>query len=359
MNLLRNMPFSLVGGRDGPRPVLRRLMVPLSALLFAVVLGAWLLAWRHHVAEERMFLSNLHDDVAAELMVDVDHQAAGLEETLLAIDSHPSLSSALVRADPDELLRDWSPAFEALRSEHGIQHFYFFDSNRICILRMHRPERNGDRIDRFTAAEAERQGRTVSGLELGPLGVLMLRSVRPIHRDGVLVGFVELGKGIEDVLRLRHQRSGSHVTLAICKSALTRSAWEEEMRRRNRAPEWDRFKNSVIAFSTLDRVPAEIEPLLYDCVVPAPQEHPHVVEASDRKWRTATIPVHDAANQQLGCLLVMADVTDRHGVFLRRMAAGAAVAAALMVGLLGFVAVLLSHTDSGIRAQRSALLASG
>ncbi len=54
----------------------------------------------------------------------------------------------------------------------------------------------GFTFDRFTTSEAERTGRTASGIELGPLGTFTLRMVRPIFDNGALIGYLEFGKDI-------------------------------------------------------------------------------------------------------------------------------------------------------------------
>ena len=101
--------------------------------------------------------------------------------------------------------------FESLHREHALTHLYFFDKNRVCLLRVHKPEKHGDLINRFTAIEAERTGKTASGIELGPLGTFTLRVVQPVFEGQTLLGYVELGKEIEDVLQALHTGSGLHV----------------------------------------------------------------------------------------------------------------------------------------------------
>ncbi|MCC6933984.1 MAG: hypothetical protein IT292_12170 [Deltaproteobacteria bacterium] len=84
---------------------------------------------------------------------------------------------------------------------------YFITPDRTCILRVHKPEKQGDIINRFTTLEAERTGKLAAGIEIGPLGTFTLRVVNPVYSKGMLVGYLELGKEIEDNLKLIHINS--------------------------------------------------------------------------------------------------------------------------------------------------------
>ena len=79
-----------------------------------------------------------------------------------------------------QLLKQVEPLFRHFRKEHRITHFYFHSPDRVCILRMHKPDRYGDKINRFTALEAEKTGKTSWGIELGPLGTFTLETGQAI-----------------------------------------------------------------------------------------------------------------------------------------------------------------------------------
>jgi sensor histidine kinase regulating citrate/malate metabolism len=112
------------------------------------------------------------------------------------IASEPTVKKALRERDADSLLAVSRPIFEILGKNAHISHFYFSDTNRVCLLRVHKPNERGDTISRFTAIKAEATGKSASGIEMGPLGTLTLRVVLPVFEDGILIGYMELGKEI-------------------------------------------------------------------------------------------------------------------------------------------------------------------
>ena len=126
------------------------------------------------------------------------HMLSALEEVLLR---EPDLIDALRAQDRNRLLSDYDSLFADLRAKHSITHFYFQRPDRINLLRMHKPDKSGDLINRFTTLEAERTGKMVSGIELGPLGTFTIRVVQPVFDGQNLIGYLELGMEIEDLLK--------------------------------------------------------------------------------------------------------------------------------------------------------------
>lgn len=203
-----------------PKPVLRRLLPPLAVMVAALVLGAAALLWQQFQMRLDDKTSAAQAEISNALETALDHQASMLAAALEPIAADPRVHQALRERNMDRLLADWRPIFETLRRESNLTHFYFFDKNRICLLRVHRPGKRGDMIDRFTALEAERTGTTAAGIELGRLGTFTLRVVRPVFVKEELIGYVELGKEIEDILQTLYTRTGHQMAVSIRKAYL-------------------------------------------------------------------------------------------------------------------------------------------
>ena len=87
------------------------------------------------------------------------HNVQSLQAALEFMVEDADLKAAFITQDQRELFRVARPLYERLRAHHDVTHFYFHDSKRANVLRVHRPDRYGDIIDRFTSLEAERSGR--------------------------------------------------------------------------------------------------------------------------------------------------------------------------------------------------------
>jgi len=345
------------GARASPKPVLRRLLLPLTGLVVLPTVMAGALLWQQHRAQLSDIAVHQSNEVAQDLKQALDQQADGLTMAVQPIAADAGVQRALRESDADRLLAAWEPVFETLRRENHLTHFYFLDANRVCLLRVHKPEKRGDRIDRFTAREAERTGRPVSGLELGPLGTFTLRVVQPIFDGLDLVGYVELGKEIEDVLQTLCRQPDYQVAVTLHKEAVNREVWQAGMHMLGREADWDRLPHSVMIYASHGRLP--------DAFVPLADHDPtgsHVHGVTDREvafdgkdWRVTAMPLQDASGMEVGDLLVMNDITAEKAAFASTMTLGGTAGVVLLSLLVSVVLVLLYRTDQGLHGQQAEL----
>jgi PAS domain S-box-containing protein len=199
--------------------------------------------------------------------------------------------------------------FARLHAEHEITHLYFTDPDRVNILRVHKPEKYGDKINRFTTLEAERTGKPSHGIELGPLGTFTLRMVEPWYDGQQLIGYVELGEEIEHITRKLCQVLSVEIYVLIKKEYLDRANWESGMKMLGRDATWDRFPSLVMIDHTLEGFPEHLARFL------AEEHHPSGetdigTSFNDRRYRTRFIHLNDAGGRVVGEMVVMTDVTD-------------------------------------------------
>ncbi len=340
-----------------PKPVLSQLLPPLAVMVVLLMAGAGGLLWRQHQQQMTEAIVNRASEVANDLRITLNQQASGLAMVTKLIAVNNSVRQALREGDAGRLLADWQPVFETMNRESHLTHFYFFDANRVCLLRIHKPDKHGDRIERFTAVEAERTGKTTSGIELGPLGTFTLRVVQPVYADGALVGYVELGKEIEDVLQAINTDSGAHLAVVIRKEHLVRQTWEDGMRMLGREADWDQLPRSAVSYASHGRLPdAFASQADYFSEGDSSHDEPAREIAFDGKdWLVSSTPLRDASGTGVGDLLIVQDVSTEEAAFARLLTLVGTGGSVLLTLLLGFIYVLLRHTDAGIRAQETAL----
>ena len=343
-------------GNASAKPVLQRLLPPLSLMILLLFAGAGVLLWHQSRQAQAGAIAADTSDVLNDLHAALDQQSAGLIAATHPIAADANVKRFLREGDAKGLLAAWRPVFETLRRESDVTHFYFLDKRRVCLLRIHQPQRRGDLINRFTARQAEETGKVASGVELGPLGTFTLRVVQPIYDGGSLVGYVELGKEIEDILQTLRTRTGNHLAVTIHKDLLVRKAWEDGMRLLGRKADWDRLSRSVVVFASQGRLP--------DAFAAAAESggseskggrKSQEIVFEKKDWRVSTTSLQDASGKDVGNLLVMRDATSEKAAFARLAALGGAAGAVLLAMLLGFIYVLLRRTDAGMRAQQAEL----
>lgn len=341
------------GGPAGDNLILRRLMWPLTAtlVLLAITVAAFL--WHQQEQLLQGTVAQRIADVPYRLQVAQTQQLSVMRALLERITADPALQDALRHRDRNRLLADHRGLLEELRSKYRISHFYFQDADRYNILRVQFPEKMGGRVDRYTTLEAERTGQAVGGLELGSFGLLSLRVVQPVFVQGKLIGYVELGKEIEDILAELHQPSGVEVAVAIHKAVLKREAWEAGIKLINREFGWDDFPNDVLTYASLRPMPAGI---LQSYLEGRNSAQLNLEEQLGGKfWRAAFAPLKDASEREVGSLLVLLDISAQKAAFREiAMLIGVISAGALAV-LLTFLFGLLKKTDMHLLRQQAEL----
>jgi hypothetical protein len=233
-------------------PILGRLLWPLSITLILLVVAASTLLWQQQESRLDDAISQRIDEVPARLQAILSRDIAVMNALLELITSDETLRASLVARDRERLFEQSRDLFETLRQEWGIAHFYFQDPERYNLLRVQFPEKTGGRIDRYTTLEAERTGKTVGGVEIGTFGIYILRVVRPVFVDGTLIGYVELGRGIYDILRELHSDPALEVAVTLYKEFLDRERWETGVELIGGKADWDLLPDEVISYSSLE-----------------------------------------------------------------------------------------------------------
>jgi PAS domain S-box-containing protein len=336
------------------QPVLRRLLIPLTTVLTLVVGGFTTVLYKAQHESLNQASQTMLKDVANEmsgLLAEQSRALAGMASVLLR---GKGLRDSLKDLNRGRLLAAHEGVFSELRAEQGVTHMYFHGPDRVNLLRVHAPERHGDIIDRFTLREAERTGKVASGIELGPLGTFTLRAVRPVFKNDTLIGYLELGKEIEDVLVGIHDQHDIEIAVSIRKARLNRPRWEAGMAMLDREAEWDRLPNDVLIYSSLPVFPAK-----WDGFV---AEHGHTDDAviartefGNRSWHVLVLPLSDASQTEVGDVLVFHDMSESEARFRGRLVGLFVVTLGVLGGMLGFVFFLLRRVDRGVLAQQAEL----
>jgi diguanylate cyclase (GGDEF)-like protein/PAS domain S-box-containing protein len=343
-----------------PKPLLRRLMLPFTFLIFIFLVSVGYLFYQQH----SLYLHDSFDKDFIELDHDMqmllDEQTSSISLGMKPIINDSKVQHALREKDAAKLLAQWQDIFQTMKTENAITHFYFMDRNRVCLLRVHNPSKKGDVINRFTMLEAEWSKKRSSGIELGPMGTLTLRVVEPVIVDNELIGYVEMGKEIEDVLQQLHFQSDIELAMVIRKKYLERSEWEEGMRLIPREANWDLLRTNVLIYSTYEKVPNALvevmnQRLFYGNAHNDPDQD---VYAQGNTYRMAMMKVKDVSGKEVGDLFVLKNITNENREFFDSVSVWGMIGLAMMGGMIGFFYLLLRRSDDEIAHQQHHLIES-
>ena len=340
------------------KPVRNRLLIPLVVVLLLLGGGfrtSLLYIQKQNIAEKAKNTLERATDKFYNGLAEQSDELDGYTEILA---NDPRLKDALKRQDRQALLDTYDDLFLHLREEHNLTHFYFHRPDRVNLLRVHKPGKNGDLINRFTALEAERTGQTAFGIELGPLGTFTLRTVTPVYDGDVLIGYIELGKEIEDVLVDISADKNLEVIATIHKDVLNRAKWEAGMEMLGRDNNWNQFEDIAIIYSSfLSGFPDKLESFMPESAH-IHEEITAEVKFDKHDWLVLISPLIDVSSIEVGDLMILLDISEDNATFYRFLFTGAGLTFVVLAILFGFLYTILQRTDRGIYLQQQYLQSS-
>ena len=293
---------------DAGKKLKQKILLPLLGVFCLLVIAFSVFIYQN----ERLHLNNSFVREMAEIQASysaIIHQRDDSLRTALAfLERDQTLRKALAAGNRTQLQIQFAPLFEQLKREFRITHFYLLDASRVTLLRLHQPDRFDDRIERFTAREAERTGRIASGTEIGPLGTITLRAVAPLFESGKAIGYVEVGMEVADIFKNTIHNHGDDVYVLLHQELLSRKDWEQGMRMLGRTPEWDRYPGFVVSSQTRADIPAELDQVFAQGGSVHKREET-VLKEGNLTYRLGFLPLADASGRDVGHIAVLHNTT--------------------------------------------------
>lgn len=334
-------------GRDRVRA---RILFPFTFVILFVV-GAFMVATylfedREHervltesaVAVERLFLQGLESD------------AAMMQAALTVIAHDEGIKRAFIKGDREALLKLTWPLFDNLRANNRVSHFYFTDVDRVSFLRVHKPDKFGDTIDRITTLRAAEAKVPARGIELGPLGTFTLRVVVPWYEGNTLIGYLELGEEIDHITNEVHRILGADLLVLVYEQFLGAETWEAGKTMLGHQSDWPRFGDTVVVGRAMETIPDDLIEILER------GDHAYKgalqVDKNDRHLYVTFLPLLDISGREIGDFVVVRDVTSTQASYRSAMTLTALIS--VLVGAVVFAVfyVILGKVERDYRRQR-------
>ncbi len=332
-----------------------RILIPLAFSLVFILLAFILNTYWYHKEkinrESRESMQSVQKLFKQRLDLDVEMISNIIEN----ISDDDRLKSAWLKKDRSLLYELSRPIYKKMLENHGITDFYFRDVNRVNFLRVYNPEAYGDVINRFTQLKAEELQKPFSGIELGKFGRFDLRVVHPWFINGELTGYIELGKGIEHIIKQMSDILGIELYVIVYKKFLVRKNWELGNKLLDRDENWDLLPDVVITGHTIDEISKKLIELLHT--------EKHVYEESAdieipinrRIYNIRFIPLYDAGKREVGDIIVLKDVTESLAAFRKTLLVASAVCFAVALVLFIIFYLILNKVERQLESSRISL----
>jgi len=337
----------------------KRIILPLVAVGLAVFLiGGYFV---NHLEEHQKNDAVLQEAEAIQSHFQsiLDAKAEVMAASLHFIAQNRALLAALKGGDRKALLALGKPIYERLNRENNVTHFYFHDAQRINLLRVHRPEQYGDKINRFTALGAEKRGSLFSGIELGPLGTFTLRSVLPVFEAGQLIGYLELGQEIDGIIHETRTMFHVELLMLIDKQYLKQTAWEDGMRMLGRPYAWNELTTAVLVSQSLPNVPVAFLNNINGDAASMGIRLGQDIDLHGQTYWSGIVPVADAGGRPVASLIMLRDMTQFIAAAERELLNFTGISSFMGLVILIFFYVVLGRTENELVVARQQLIDEG
>ncbi len=232
-----------------------------------------------------------------------------LSATLTALLSNENIQKGFQNRDREKLYQTTFPIFKELKERYRITHFYFLNPKpeKTCFLRMHKKNKYGDVITRFTYEKSIKTKKIATGKELGKTA-FALRVVRPFYAETQLIGYIELGEEIDHFFQTMKQETGDEFELLIQKKYLDEKKWQSVRSTKGLRNNWDDFKDVLLVDQTsLDTDIANFQETLEN--IPKEGKILERVKKDSSIYVRGIFPIFDASQRKVGGVFVQHDIT--------------------------------------------------
>ena len=333
-----------------------RILLPTS-LIVGVVLSATilLLRWQveHSIAEQALgqgrYIRRLFQ---ARLIEHSDNMTA----MLLTWQHNPAVIQALKQQDRDSLLELSLSLFEQLRSRNLLASFAYLNSDRAPLLRVENPDSKGFVVDKTTTLAALQNGEIARGLEFDDLAQLHLWIVAPWYEKDMLIGYVELGTSIDQLLLSLTELLDPTLYVALNKKKINQVAWQNRQRLTHNAMDWDRFPEHVVVAVESNAVLPEVVDFMKTSLGQPISDSVPQLSSGEFRYCLNRIPIVDANNNQVAEILALVDIT--HLVDQSNRASTVVIGTVSLVGfgLLAVLFLLANFTQRQLVFSKQALV---
>ena len=193
---------------------------------------------RRHILEDKATFQNLETSDITMLF-----------SVLEVLVQDPGLKNIFLEKDREKLYNYEQPLFQKLKNKYGITHFYFILPDGHVFLRMHEKELYDDLVERISFQKARDTRKPATEIEMGKTA-FALRAVMPYFHAGKLIGYLELGEGIDHFLKMLKKETNREFGIIADKEYLDRDDWKSVKQVAGLRDNWDDLEKHVVLSST-------------------------------------------------------------------------------------------------------------
>ncbi len=261
---------------------------------------------------------------------------------------HGRVIETLSEKNREELRACVDPLYRNYVS-YGITHLYFLDPRGRVILQLSRPDEWGQKYSSQTLSKAMSTGETSSGFEPGVGRTFLLRVAVPIMGDDGIIGYVEAGREVDQILTEINSLIGAHLGVLIDRQFIDDELDGPDDRKTDDLS-GDSFPGYVIKGYTGESFPPQLKDDLWKALK-SPADGLDLVREGSEIYHIGFLPFIDSGGRQVGHLFILQNVTGKIAEYHHfLMVVGSIV---LLMGIVTFVFLWVVTGQVDLRLKSS------
>ena len=282
----------------------RSLVFPLAlALVLSLAASLYGMRWvQQQNTNQRLYDEALQGQRLFRSLLEM--QAKQLQARIEILQTDPALKKAFLVRDRLRL-QDALPHLGSKVAGASGMGLLFFDAERKLVFSVDHPAVSGEKTEHQTLRQVARTHSMAQGLELDKDGRVLLRVVVPWGMEGVDLGYVEMSQDIGFVVPRMKEALGFEIFITAQKAGIDQKQWAAAG---HNAESWQELAECVVLARTMPTLPAELCAAL---MAGTPRGTVRTLDFAEgeRHFRGGLIGILDPAEQNIGALVMLKDVT--------------------------------------------------
>ncbi|MFA6499626.1 MAG: PAS domain S-box protein, partial [Desulfurivibrionaceae bacterium] len=253
----------------------------------------------------------LHNDVLRgqqQLSSLLEREAKQLQGQIETLQTDSALQDAFLARDSSRLQAALARLAPTVAGASGTGRLFFMDAERRLVFAANHPEASGEVLEHQTLRQASSSHKMAHGLELDGDGRILLRVVVPWGMVSGGAGYVELNEDIGLWGPWLKAILGYEIFFTARKAGIDQKQWEAEAATGRRTGRWQELAQCVVLAQTMPSVPRKLCAALMAETSQGGIRTFNFTEGK-RYFRGGIIDLLDPAQQNLGALVLLQDVT--------------------------------------------------
>jgi diguanylate cyclase (GGDEF)-like protein len=311
----------------------------LGLLLIATVsiLGMYYLQKQHIKKQSYEVFKNVSTILSQTITNDIDN-FVGLME-LLKKDS--IIIKSFKEKNRNELFLYLYQTYSNFNETYDITHFYFHNIDRTNFMRMHNREKHSDFIDRVTLLKATQTSGYSSGVEFGINHNLTLRVVTPLFYEEQLIGYMELGKEIDNLTHKLSKSLNSEIIFTINKEMISKHNFDLWTKHSSKNRYYKELKDYYVVDTSLKYIASQLQEVLNSSKDIANME----VKNGRHTYHVQSSAFKDITGKEVGKLYVLLDTSDEFKFLIALIIEMSLIVGIIIVALIFYYAKFMRKTE--------------